>query len=50
MLRQFIKPALEEEGHFNLRPFDLVEDLYKRSMILIIGISVKWFVILKNNT
>ena len=33
MLRQFIIPKFEVEGYFNLRPFDLVEDLHVSSEI-----------------
>ena len=29
MLRQLIIPTFVEEGYFNLRPFDLVEDLHE---------------------
>ena len=44
MLHQLIIPSFEEEGYFNLRPFELVEDLHKRS---INALSVNCCVILK---
>ena len=47
MLRQLIIPTFVEEGYFNLRPFDLVEDLHERSKRSLIGLSVNWCVILK---
>ena len=47
MLQQLIIPTFEEEGYYNLRLFDLVEDLHERSKISIIGVSVNWFAILK---
>ena len=40
MLRQIIIPISEEEGYFNLRPFDMDEDLHESSKRSIIGISV----------
>ena len=47
MLRRLIIPTFEESGYFNLRPFDLVDDLHVSSNRSLIEVSVNYVVILK---
>ena len=47
MLRQIIIPISEEEGYFNLRPFDMDEDLHESSKRSIISNISKLVRILK---